>query len=300
LFGGLSGIVAISSKQKGNVIPGVAIATALMPPLCTAGYGLATRQFDYFFGAIYLFTINTIFIAFAAVLVSQILKFPIHGEINDQKKLKINRIISIVIIIVMLPSIYFGYRLIEEEKFIHNAQKYISNVNLFEGNYLLKSDINSKKKSINLVYGGSKLDSVQIKKIIMKTKDFDLADSKIFIEQGLSFGDLDNKNFELIKLKEKLINFQNLITKKQKIIDSLNNIPNIGKTLYGELKNFYPQITNFNYSTGKLYNDTSDNGILYHTFILSSKSTLSKNDKAKIINWLKVRLSVNNINIFFN
>src|SRR5574344_825089 len=67
LFGGLAGIVAISSKQKGNVIPGVAIATALMPPLCTAGYGIATRQFDFFFGAFYLFTINTIFIAIASV-----------------------------------------------------------------------------------------------------------------------------------------------------------------------------------------------------------------------------------------
>ena len=63
LFGGTAGIIAITSKQKGNVIPGVAIATALMPPLCTAGYGLATGQLDFFFGALYLFTINTVFIA---------------------------------------------------------------------------------------------------------------------------------------------------------------------------------------------------------------------------------------------
>ncbi|MBE0644722.1 MAG: DUF389 domain-containing protein, partial [Bacteroidetes bacterium] len=78
LFGGLAGIVAISSKHKGNVIPGVAIATALMPPLCTAGYGLASAKFDFFFGAIYLFTINTVFIAISAVVVSQLLKFPIR------------------------------------------------------------------------------------------------------------------------------------------------------------------------------------------------------------------------------
>ena len=73
-------IVAISSKQKGTVIPGVAIATALMPPLCTAGYGLATGQFYYFFGAFYLFTINTVFIAISSVLISQILKFPIRTK----------------------------------------------------------------------------------------------------------------------------------------------------------------------------------------------------------------------------
>ncbi len=80
LFGGLAGIVAISSKQKGTVIQGVAIATALMPPLCTAGYGLATGQFYYFFGAFYLFTINTVFIAISSVLISQILKFPIRTK----------------------------------------------------------------------------------------------------------------------------------------------------------------------------------------------------------------------------
>ncbi|MDD3724690.1 MAG: DUF389 domain-containing protein, partial [Bacteroidales bacterium] len=78
LFGGFAGIVAISSRNKGNVIPGVAIATALMPPLCTAGYGLATMQFKFFYGAFYLFTINSVFIAIASMLISQILKFPIR------------------------------------------------------------------------------------------------------------------------------------------------------------------------------------------------------------------------------
>ncbi len=86
LFGGLAGIVAISSRKKGNVIPGVAIATALMPPLCTAGYGLATAQFQYFFGAIYLFTINTVFIAISSVAISQILKFPITTLVDEARK----------------------------------------------------------------------------------------------------------------------------------------------------------------------------------------------------------------------
>ena len=107
LFGGLAGIVAISSKQKGNVIPGVAIATALMPPLCTAGYGLATGQFEYFFGAMYLFTINTVFIAISAVVVCKILKFPITTLVDNAQKKKVNRWISVVIALVLIPSIYF-------------------------------------------------------------------------------------------------------------------------------------------------------------------------------------------------
>src|SRR3989339_1540465 len=84
LFGGLAGILAICSKQKGNVIPGVAIATALLPPLCTAGYGLATGQFSFFFGAIYLFTINTVFIALATLITIKFLKYPIK-HLSDSK-----------------------------------------------------------------------------------------------------------------------------------------------------------------------------------------------------------------------
>ncbi len=89
-FGGLAGIIAMSSKLKGNVIPGVAIATALMPPICTAGYGLATLQFNFFFGALYLFTINSVFIAFAALIVCQFLKFPIRSIVDPDRKRRVN------------------------------------------------------------------------------------------------------------------------------------------------------------------------------------------------------------------
>src|SRR5690554_1448624 len=140
LFGRLAGIVAISSKLKGNVIPGVAIATALMPPLCTAGYGLATLQFNFFYGAIYLFTINSVFIAIAALVISRVMNFPITSILDAKKKKKLNRIIYFVILLVSVPSVYFGYKLIEREKFIENANYYITNVSTFEGNYLLKNE----------------------------------------------------------------------------------------------------------------------------------------------------------------
>ncbi len=299
LFGGLAGIVAISSKQKGNVIPGVAIATALMPPLCTAGYGIATGQFDYFFGAIYLFTINTIFIAFAAVLISQILKFPIQGEINEERKKRINKMISVVITIVLLPSIYFGYRLIEEEKFTQMAKRYISNVNVFEGYYLLKSNVDSKAKKIVLIYGGNKIEENQIKLITEKAKDFDLADASIHIEQGLAFSGMDEKNLELNKLKEKLISTQAIIMDKNKIIDSLNLKANFGKVLLSEIKSIFPQIEGFYYSSGNYFSDTSKIGILYSTVLIESKPSLNKIEKEKIKDWLNNRLNSKKINVYF-
>ena len=95
-FGGLAGIVAIASKMKGNVIPGVAIATALMPPLCTAGYGLATFQMEFFLGAFYLFFINTVFISLATLLTARILKFPQKENLDDKITKRTNRVILII------------------------------------------------------------------------------------------------------------------------------------------------------------------------------------------------------------
>jgi len=136
LFGGLAGIVAMSSRLKGNVIPGVAIATALMPPICTAGYGLATLQFNFFFGALYLFAINTVFIAFAALIVCQMLKFPIRSIVDPARKKHVNRVITAVILITLIPSIIFGVKLVKNEEFAQNAENFIAEVTLLGGNYL--------------------------------------------------------------------------------------------------------------------------------------------------------------------
>jgi len=155
-IGGLAGILAASSKKKGNVIPGVAIATALMPPLCTAGYGLATAQFSFFFGALYLFTINTVFIALAALIVSQGLKFPITShEISSGRKKIINRWIYGIILVTLIPSVFFGYGLVKKEKFNQNAARFVKDVSSVEGNYLLDFEILPEKKTIGLTYGGN-------------------------------------------------------------------------------------------------------------------------------------------------
>ena len=174
LFGGLAGIVAISSKSKGNVIPGVAIATALMPPLCTAGYGLATGQPTFFFGALYLFTINTVFIALSSVAVSQVLNFPIRTIVDQAQKNRINRIITYVILVTTIPSIYFGYGLVKKEAFMERASKFTRNVTIVEGTYLLKDEVNPSDKTITLIYGGSTLTEAQKRAIAERAKDFAL------------------------------------------------------------------------------------------------------------------------------
>ena len=104
-FGGLAGIVAISSKNKGNVIPGVAIATALMPPICTAGYGLSIGNWGYFLGALYLFLINSVFIALTAMVVSQLLKLPKRTNLLTREIKNKNIMIAVVALITVVPSL---------------------------------------------------------------------------------------------------------------------------------------------------------------------------------------------------
>ena len=298
LFGGLAGIVAITSKQKGNVIPGVAIATALMPPLCTAGYGLATGKFNFFFGALYLFTINTVFIAFSALVVSQMLKFPIRTLINESQKKKINQYISAIIAITILPSIYFGYLLVQEEKFTENANRFTNNVSFFEGGYLIDKKINARKKDIKLIYGGNQLSEQNKNQILNRANDFSIGNAKIIIEQGFAFNeDLGN---EEEGLKSQLNRLNSALKYSQQKQDSLINLPKQGLQILQEIKPLFPEIKSCSYSTSEVYADSLENPLRTKIIIFGyEEGTLSAEKKKNIENWLKAKYNTNDIIAIF-
>ena len=114
-FGGMAGIIATGSKEKGNVIPGVAIATALMPPLCTSGYGLATGQWNFFFGAFYLYMINCVYIGFATWLGVRIFMMPKQVVADEKKRKRIMQTVSTLVLVTALPRFYITYRIVEEK-----------------------------------------------------------------------------------------------------------------------------------------------------------------------------------------
>ena len=127
-FGGLALIIARTKKGTvASVIFGVAIATALMPPLCTAGYGLAKANWEYFFGAMYLFTINAIFIALATFLVLKVLRFPMLKYVNSKRRKFIARIASLIAIVVMVPAIWTFISVLNKSNFEKEAQNFLNN-----------------------------------------------------------------------------------------------------------------------------------------------------------------------------
>ncbi len=299
LFGGLAGIVAMSSKQKGNVIPGVAIATALMPPLCTAGYGLATFNLNYFFGAFYLFTINTVFIALSSVLVSQLLKFPIRTLVNETQKKKVNRWVSFVILITIVPSIYFGYVLVENEEFTAEAGNFVKSVSVYDGNYLLKNEIDANKKKITLMYAGNTITDKTKKSIRNKAADFGIDSSNVDIQKGLNFDEVNNNNLSKVENLQSELNRMRLLVKEGKHKqDSINARIQIGKQLLSEIKPLYPGITSCSFSETEIYSDTTPEKTAIITFSAAAKA-LKPNDRGKITEWIRSRVNNEKARVYF-
>jgi uncharacterized hydrophobic protein (TIGR00271 family) len=297
LFGGLAGIVAISSRFKGNVIPGVAIATALMPPLCTAGYGLATAQFQFFFGALYLFTINTVFIALAAVFVSQLLKFPITSIVQDGEKKRINQWISFVIFITIIPSIYFGYGLVQKEKFTENVAKFTRNVTVYEGSYLLRHEGNPSKQELVLVYGGNLLTDADKDALREKARDFSLGKANIDIRQGFSFS--EGGSTEADKLKLEISTLRSELFQRNRERDSISALFNSGEALLRELNAVFPYITAGSYAETRLFSLAGTPKRVTQVTFQVEPGKLKQEDKDKIQLWLQQRIKSDKVRVYY-
>ncbi|MBR1766152.1 MAG: DUF389 domain-containing protein [Bacteroidales bacterium] len=140
-FGGAAGVLALTTKSKGQVIPGVAIATALMPPLCTAGYGLATAQWSYFFGAFYLFFINTVFIATATFLGVKLLRFHSLQPTNTETARRSRRVITVVFIVTLIPAAVLTVSIVRQDVQDRNVAQFVRSELNFAGTQVLSTRV---------------------------------------------------------------------------------------------------------------------------------------------------------------
>lgn len=303
LFGGLAGIIAISSKRKGNVIPGVAIATALMPPICTAGYGLATMQFNFFFGAMYLFTINTVFIGVASLFVCQFLRFPIRTIVDSDRRKRINQYISLILTITIVPSVYFGYLLVENEKFSQRAQLFVKEISVTEGTYLLDSKLNSTARGIDLIYSGYGLSEESRRNIKNKALVYRIDTSRIVINSGanLSILDQSKQRYESEKdiMAKQLNATEFMLQSSERKLDSLQLLPTKGNMILKEIKPLYSQVLSCSYTESYIYSDSVQSAKMPIVIFFTKKAALKKVDKQKIEDWLKMRLQNDNVKTLF-
>ncbi len=199
-FGGLAGIVALTKKGFFNVISGVAIATALMPPLCTAGFGLATGNMHFFTGAIYLLFINSFFISLATFLVIKYLHFPVAKYINSAKRRNISRVIYLLAILVMIPSIMSFIKMYNEEIFKRSATGFVTDNIKYEGAQIIKTNIDSENKQIKIYLIGEVVPQEKI-----EAWQNDLHSREQFNDAGLQVYQSADKSHEIEEnLSEKL------------------------------------------------------------------------------------------------
>ena len=198
-FGGAAAMIALTTKQKGNVIPGAAIATALLPPLCTIGFGFANGMWIISLGAFYLFLINLIFISLSALIIAKILPFPKHIHTDKSKVDEVKKIVYISLFFLIIPSVYFAYQTVLENRFSTKINKFIKEEIHLKNAYILQKNINQKENKVVLVYGGEKISSSEIEEINKKMSDYGLPNSTISFQEGFTY--LDNSKSEAKKMR---------------------------------------------------------------------------------------------------
>lgn len=180
--GGIAGIIGMTRKKSGNILPGVAIATALMPPLCTSGYGLATKNIHIFLGAGYLFFINSFFIALSTLLVVKFMKIPTRNALSEIKQKKLKKIIIVSTILVTIPSLISAATMVNSFMNNTNLSNFIQKE--LPSEYILNKKINTKDKTIELVTIGNTLDNTEEAELQEKLKYYNFNGYKLIIQQS--------------------------------------------------------------------------------------------------------------------
>jgi uncharacterized hydrophobic protein (TIGR00271 family) len=308
-FGGIAGIIAISRSKMASAIPGVAIATALMPPICTAGFGIATARMEYFFGAFYLFFINAVFISFSAYLVVRFLKFPLKNQEDNKRILKTKILIAFFITIVAVPSIYIFVDVIQDARNNRNLDKFVKEVIQFGDIKVIDWKYEIDKKGVNQlrVYAvGSQVtdinpDSLNTILPLYGIKNTNVNITKLSDENGIEYlkGELKNdilstmKDIRNYKKSDSIALLQMIRTDSMKLVKTAS-----------EIKIFYPEIEEISFSGNELKKITSSDSTLASrmpvVFIKWNKSIKSKeinNADKNISLFLKSRLATDTLSI---
>lgn len=295
-FGGLVGVIAITRKEKGNPIPGVAIATALMPPLCTAGYGLAIGNLRFFGGAIYLYIINCVFICVATFIIVKFLKYPRLIQFEKVREKQVSYIITALTIILLLPSIYFGYTLFEEKKFDQKVNSFLQNEFTDKGYTIIykKTRYKSNPSSIELALLSKKFTPEETLDINRRLKIYNLTDVKLKIRQ-------DTTNLKQDILNQ-IRNEKSSVDQRDAVIASLkkelqqNSYDN--ESLLEEAKILFSALHDISISNHPFKSGDQKTEIV-PVLIYSSDKPLNKVDSEKLEKWIKTRIKKNKIELFW-
>lgn len=302
-FGGLAGIVGATRKEKSNVIPGVAIATALMPPLCTAGFGLATGHWNYFFGAFYLYTINFVFIALSAFLIVRAFNIAEKKYIDPEVAKKAQRYIVAVTLITLLPSSYLAYQLVGEEVFKAKASTFVNEELNFPNTNVAQVKIDPKKQEIKVFLIGDHIEESRLKEISMLMPNAGLEKAKLHVYQN---GERDSIDMSTLKAdiigdlyahaKSSLDDKEKEILRLKDEISHLTRVREFDSAVPDELETLFPKVRNVvlsqAYDPSAQEHNRSENRLILNA---DAKRKLTRQETQTIEEWLKKRTKSDNV-----
>ena len=304
LMGGLAGIVALATKEKGNVIPGVAIATALMPPLCTAGFGLATGNLLYFLGAFYLYFINSVFISLATYIGVRVMRFERKQFVDKERERMVKRYIVWITIATMCPAVYLTYNIVRETLYQTSANRFITQEFQFPDSQILNREISYDKHEIRVVLVGKEIPENQIAEARNRLEEYNLDNTKLVVFQGVGNDHaLDISNIKSMVMEDFYRNSEKQLSDQRAELDSLRKAldsfsgSQVDMRMGKEMKVLFPMVKTISISKSlQLAVDSARMDTV--TFaIIGCGHAPSKQERDKMFSWLKARTGAEKVHL---
>ena len=310
LCGGAAGIIALSTRGKGNVVPGVAIATALMPPLCTAGYGLAMGEWSFFFGAFYLYFINTVFIALATYIGVRMLRFRPKIAVSKDRMRVVNRTIFAIVVVTMIPATIMTVRIIRDSMLDNNIARFLKHELHYPGTQIVSHQKDGEKKLLSVVAVGNPISASNIEEAQNKLEQYSLGNYKLQVFQGAQSDSLLLLNASLSKMginteanNPKLLEQAGRIQHLEAQLQSYTQYETLSRNISGEIKSLWPNIQTISLSqamevstdsvmspdTPTISTSTDDQKSHIVLAVVTHKGRFSEAERKRLNDWLKAR-----------
>lgn len=300
-FGGVAGIIALSTRGRGgNVIPGVAIATALMPPLCTAGYGLATWQPSFFFGAFYLFFINTVFISLSTFVGVRLMGFRHHELPTPERARRARHILTVIIVATILPALLMTINIIRTSIFENNLRRFIADELAQTGTQILSSGTDAATKELRIVAVGRTITDVQQRAASAHMAQYGLGGYKLSVIQGGASDSLLALSSQLAQRvysqeteKQKLLELSSDHATLTQRLATYTRCEEVAEAIRPELAVLFPAVRTLSLSrTVEVQRDTTATShFVTAVFTVDKGTAWSASDAHRFEAWLKTRLS---------
>ena len=306
-FGGAAGILALCTKGKGNVIPGVAIATALMPPLCTAGFGLASGHLLYFLGAFYLFFINTVFISLSTYLGVRLMRFHRKEFQTASAARKSRRAVMAIAILTIIPSLLMTVGIVRRSISDNNVNRFIKTELSQSGTQVISSDLDRDNQILNIVAVGREINDSTIRVAQKNLVHYSLADIKLNIIQGEKSDSAMRLGKKLSQIttsreeeKQKMVEMSAKLSETSNRLEQYTRLEQLTPDVMAEMRNLFPQVNAL--SLSKVAQSRRDTTATMHfvaaIISLNPKARLTPADRQRIHDWLQTRVKADSLVVY--